>query len=50
MERQHQVPLPLILFHLTVSGSTKLTYAFAFVSFIEPVQSQAEGSFRLENC
>lgn len=49
MERQRQNPLPLILFHVTVSGSTKLTYAFAFVSFIEPVQSLVEGCFRLRD-
>ena len=49
MERQRQSPLPLILFHITVSGSTKHTYAFACVSFIEPVQCQAEGCFRLSD-
>ena len=44
MERQRQGPLPLILFDFTVPGSTKHTHAFAFVSFIEPVPSQAHGS------
>ena len=44
MERQRQGPLPLILFDFTVSGLMKHTHAFAFVSFIEPVPSQAHGS------
>ena len=49
MERQRQNPLPLILFYFTASGSTKRTRAFAFVSFIEPVQSDAHDICRIQN-